>query len=42
MGTWRKWAGFGVWCVVLFGGMILAGGSGGGGRRGAAPVEQAA
>ena len=25
MGTWRKWAGFGVWCVVLFGGMILAG-----------------
>ena len=23
MGTWRKWAGFGVWCVVLFGGMIL-------------------
>ena len=25
MGTWRKWAGSGVWCVVLFGGMILAG-----------------
>lgn len=25
MGTWKKWAGFGVWCAVLFGGMILAG-----------------
>ena len=25
MGTWRKWAGFVIWCVVLFGGMILAG-----------------
>ena len=25
MGTWRKWAGFVIWCVLLFGGMILAG-----------------
>lgn len=25
MGIWKKWAGFGVWCVLLFGGMILAG-----------------
>ena len=25
MGTWKKWAGFGVWCAVLFGWMILAG-----------------
>ena len=25
MGTWKKWAGFGVWCVLLFGGMIAAG-----------------
>ena len=24
MGHWKKWAGFGVWCVLLFGGMILA------------------
>lgn len=25
MGTWKKWAGFVIWCALLFGGMILAG-----------------
>ena len=25
MDIWRKWAGFGGWCVLLCGGMILAG-----------------
>ena len=22
MGGWKKWAGFVIWCVLLFGGMI--------------------
>ena len=25
MGGWKKWAGFVIWCVLLFGGMIAAG-----------------
>lgn len=25
MVTWKKWAGFVIWCVLLFGGMIAAG-----------------
>ena len=25
MGGWKKWAGFVIWCVGLFGGMIAAG-----------------
>ena len=47
MGGWKKRAGFVIWCVLLFGGMIAAGtdlwppGSGGScrRRRGAGPVE---
>ena len=25
MGGWKKWAGFVIWCALLFGGMIAAG-----------------
>jgi len=27
MGGWKKWAGFVIWCVLLFGGVIVVAGA---------------